>query len=165
MKNFQKYNLSKDILNTLNGMNIKIPTPIQEKAIPLILLGNDILGSAQTGTGKTAAFCIPMIEILMKSNKGSALILTPTRELAKQISDVIKILIGHKRELKSVSLIGGESMGKQLSDNLYMNLTYDVNNNNFSNYELSYRVNKNVSIVGGEDDEGLHLKYRFKYQY
>ena len=116
MKNFQKYNLSKDILNTLNGMNFKIPTPIQEKAIPLILLGNDILGSAQTGTGKTAAFCIPMIEILMKSNKGSALILTPTRELAKQISDVIKILIGHKRELKSVSLIGGESMGKQLSE-------------------------------------------------
>ena len=116
MKNFQKYNLSKEILNSLDGINFKIPTPIQEKAIPLILLGNDVLGSAQTGTGKTAAFCIPMIEILMKSSKGSALILTPTRELAKQVLDVIKILIGHKPELKSVSLIGGESMGKQLSE-------------------------------------------------
>ena len=58
------------------------------------------------------------------------------------------------------------SMGKQLSNNLYMNLTYDVNNNNFSNYELSYRVNKNISIVGERnDDESWGLKYRFKYQY
>ena len=58
-------------------------------------------------------------------------------------------------------------MGKQLSNNLYMNLTYDVNNNNLSNYELNYRVNKNISIIGevNDDDDTWQLKYRFKYQY
>ena len=91
------------------------PSPIQEKAIPHILAGKDILASAQTGTGKTAAFCIPMIEMLMKSNKGSALIMIPTRELAKQVLDVVHSLLGFKSSIHTVALIGGELMSKQLS--------------------------------------------------
>ena len=94
MTNFTQYNLNEVLTKSLKNINFKIPTPVQEKSIPLVLQGNDILGSAQTGTGKTAAFCIPMIELLMRSNKGSALILIPTRELAKQVLDVVHLLLG-----------------------------------------------------------------------
>ena len=115
MTNFSQYNLNEVLSKSLKNINFIIPTQIQEKAIPLVLQGNDILGSAQTGTGKTAAFCIPMIELLMRSNKGSALIMTPTRELAKQVSDVVHSLLGFKNKINTVSLIGGELMSKQLS--------------------------------------------------
>ncbi|MBT3776629.1 MAG: DEAD/DEAH box helicase, partial [Pelagibacteraceae bacterium] len=97
-------------------MNFKSPTPIQEKSIPLILKGNDVLGSAQTGTGKTAAFCIPILELLMKSSRGSLLVMIPTRELAKQVLDVIDSLLGFKSSINTATLIGGESMSKQLSE-------------------------------------------------
>ena len=103
------------MFKSLKNINFDIPTPIQEKSIPLALKGKDILGSAQTGTGKTAAFCIPMIEKLMLSDTSTSLILTPTRELAKQILDSIHILLGFQNHLKSVVLIGGEPISKQLS--------------------------------------------------
>ena len=88
---------------------------LKRKSIPLTLEGNDILGSAQTGTGKTAAYAIPILELLLKSKKSSVLILIPTRELAKQVLNVIHSLLGFKSSINSVSLIGGESMSKQLS--------------------------------------------------
>jgi len=115
MADFSQYNLNPILNKSLKTLNFKTPTPIQEKSIPLILKGNDILGSAQTGTGKTAAFCIPILELLMKSPRGSLLIMIPTRELAKQVLDVIDSLIGFKSPIKSATLIGGESMSKQLS--------------------------------------------------
>jgi len=115
MADFSQYNLNEVLNKSLKSLNFKTPTPIQEKSIPLILKGNDILGSAQTGTGKTAAFCIPILELLMKSPRGSLLIMIPTRELAKQVLDVIDSLIGFKSPIKSATLIGGESMSKQLS--------------------------------------------------
>ena len=115
MTNFSQYNLNQLLNKSLKNINFKIPTPVQEKCIPLILQGNDILGSAQTGTGKTAAFCIPMIELLMRSNKGSALIIIPTRELAKQVLDVVHSLLGFKSHINTVALIGGELISKQLS--------------------------------------------------
>ena len=115
MADFSQYNLNEVLNKSLKSLNFKTPTPIQEKSIPLILKGNDILGSAQTGTGKTAAFCIPILELLMKSPRGSLLIMIPTRELAKQVLDVIDSLIGFKNPIKSATLIGGESMSKQLS--------------------------------------------------
>ena len=115
MADFSQYNLNPILNKSLKNLNFKIPTPIQEKSIPLILKGNDILGSAQTGTGKTAAFCIPILELLMQSPRGSFLIMIPTRELAKQVLDVIDSLIGFKSPIKSATLIGGESMSKQLS--------------------------------------------------
>lgn len=96
-------------------MNYVAPTPIQAKAIPFALQGCDILGTAQTGTGKTAAFSIPLIDSLLKSQKGSALVLTPTRELAKQVLDVIHQLLGPKSAIRTAFIIGGESMGKQVA--------------------------------------------------
>jgi len=96
MNNFSKFNLNEKLNKSLKNINFKIPTPIQTESIPLVLGGKDILGSAQTGTGKTAAFCIPMIELLMRSSKGSALIMIPTRELAKQVLDVVHSLLGFK---------------------------------------------------------------------
>ena len=90
------------------------PTPIQEQSIPIGLKGLDILGSAQTGTGKTAAFGIPIIENLNKDKNGIAVILAPTRELAKQIYDVIRELLGYRNTLKVTALIGGESITNQL---------------------------------------------------
>ena len=112
---FSKYNLNEILNKSLKNINFTNPTPIQEKSIPLILQGKDILGSAQTGTGKTAAFCIPLLELLMKSSRGSLLIMIPTRELAKQVLDVINSLLGFKSSINTATLIGGESMSKQLS--------------------------------------------------
>lgn len=83
----------------IEDQKYKKPTPIQEKAIPLILSGKDLLGCAQTGTGKTAAFAIPILQMLSKDsinrdeyNQIRALILAPTRELAIQIGEVLKLM-------------------------------------------------------------------------
>ena len=84
------------------------PTPIQKQSIPVALNGEDILASAQTGSGKTAAFAIPIIENLTDNDAGIAIILTPTRELANQIYEVFIQLLGFKNTLKVISLIGGE---------------------------------------------------------
>ena len=115
MSKFSKFNLSDTLNKSLKSINFITPTPIQEKSIPTILDGNDILGSAQTGTGKTAAYAIPILDLLLKSKKSSVLILIPTRELAKQVLDVVHSLLGFKGSISSISLIGGESMSKQLS--------------------------------------------------
>ena len=77
----------------LDAMGFEKPTPIQQQAIPIIMKDKDIIACAQTGTGKTAAFLLPLIAKLMDSKRDTALILTPTRELAKQIFDfAIKVL-------------------------------------------------------------------------
>jgi ATP-dependent RNA helicase DeaD len=110
---FFDFNLPEALYASLKEMNFTAPTPIQEQAIPIALEGKDVLGSAQTGTGKTAAFCIPLIAKLLTESTGSALILTPTRELAMQVSTVVNQLIGKNRQLKSALLIGGDSMHKQ----------------------------------------------------
>ena len=114
MNNFESFGLSKNLSKALLNMNFSIPTPIQIKAIPPALKGLDILGSAQTGTGKTAAFCIPMIEKLSKDKFMTALIITPTRELARQILVVVNQLLDNSDKIRSACLIGGEAMGKQL---------------------------------------------------
>lgn len=115
MNNFEGFGLSADLNKSLSRMDYKAPTPIQAKAIPFALQGKDILGSAQTGTGKTAAFSIPLVEALLRSPHGSALVMTPTRELAKQVLDVIHQLLGHQSPIKTAFIIGGEPMGKQYS--------------------------------------------------
>ena len=114
MTNFKKLGIPGVILDTLNKMNFTIPTPIQEQAIPVALEGHDILGSAQTGTGKTAAFAIPMINHLLENKEASALVLLPTRELAAQILSEANKLLGGIINIKSALLIGGDSMIKQL---------------------------------------------------
>lgn len=114
MKDFKGFGLSDDLNRSLNKMGYTQPTPIQQQAIPLAMQGRDILGSAQTGTGKTAAFSIPLVEALLRSPRGTALVLTPTRELAKQVLDVIHQLLGPKSSIKTAFIIGGESMGRQM---------------------------------------------------
>ena len=119
MNNFESFGLSQKMNNALVDMKFTTPTPIQQKAIPIVLNGFDILGSAQTGTGKTAAFCIPIIEMLAKDEKSMALIMMPTRELARQVIDVVNQLTNNGDKIKSACLIGGEAMRiqtKQLSN-------------------------------------------------
>ncbi len=112
MNNFERFGLSKNLNQTILDMDFQDPTPIQSQAIPIALEGRDILGSAQTGTGKTAAFCIPMIELLTRNTNMAALVMTPTRELARQILDVVNQLVGKKNTIRSACLIGGEAIGK-----------------------------------------------------
>ena len=93
---FDDLGLSKNIVATLTTLGFTTPTPIQEKGIPVVLGGRDLIGLAQTGTGKTAAFGLPMIEMLLKDEKRPdnrttrALILAPTRELVNQIGDNLR---------------------------------------------------------------------------
>lgn len=114
MENFNQFNLSAPLIQSLERLNFKKPTPIQAATIPLALAGRDILGSAQTGTGKTGAFGIPLIERLLSDRQSSALVLTPTRELASQVLLALQNLLGRNSPIKTSLLIGGDSMMKQL---------------------------------------------------
>ncbi len=115
MKNFDGFGLSPALGKSLVHMKYTKPTPIQEQAIPPALEGHDIMGTAQTGTGKTAAFAIPLVERLLNNPRGSALVLTPTRELGKQIMEIMHQLLGPKSPIKTAFIIGGEPMGRQLN--------------------------------------------------
>ncbi|MBN1324759.1 MAG: DEAD/DEAH box helicase [Alphaproteobacteria bacterium] len=111
---FESLKLSESILKSLEKIHFKIPTTVQSETIPLILAGSDVLVSSQTGTGKTAAFGIPIISNLMDNLGDSALIITPTRELATQILKTFEDFIGYKSPIRTALLIGGESIPKQL---------------------------------------------------
>jgi len=114
---FVDLGLSPETLRAIEDVGYETPTPIQEKAIPHVLMGRDVLGIAQTGTGKTASFTLPMIEILAngraKARMPRSLILAPTRELAAQVSENFT-LYGKYHKLDMALLIGGESMGDQM---------------------------------------------------
>lgn len=116
MDNFNSLNIPRDLKNSLAEMNLNIPTPIQAKTIPIALEGKDIIGSAQTGTGKTLAFLIPVLSKILHSDQEEALILTPTRELATQIQVVITNLLSKIPNLSSVLLIGGAPIFKQIQN-------------------------------------------------
>ncbi|MTG99472.1 MULTISPECIES: DEAD/DEAH box helicase [Myroides] len=116
--NFKDLNIITPILDAIEQVGYTAPTPIQKQAIPIVLDRKDIIGCAQTGTGKTASFAIPILQILHNNehaNKGiKALILTPTRELAIQISDNFK-LYGQNLSLKHTTIFGGVSAEKQIN--------------------------------------------------
>ena len=115
---FHDLGLSKTIVATLSALGFEKATPIQEKAIPLVLEGSDLIGLAQTGTGKTAAFGLPMIEkLLLEARRPDprnirALILAPTRELVNQIADNLRDFV-KKTPLRVVTVVGGASINKQ----------------------------------------------------
>ncbi len=116
---FDDLHLIPPILNALKTEGYTNPTPIQQQAIPIILKGKDLLGCAQTGTGKTAAFAIPILQLLHENNKGPkdvkrirALILTPTRELAIQIKESFDAY-GKNTNIKNTVIFGGVPQGKQ----------------------------------------------------
>lgn len=114
MNNFENFGLPESIIAALNKINFTTPTPIQEQAIPVAMNGCDILGSAQTGTGKTGAFTIPMIAHLMENPSATALVLLPTRELAQQVREAADKMLGSRSGILTALLIGGESMSRQL---------------------------------------------------
>ena len=113
---FSDLGLSPEVLRAISDAGYVDPTPIQEQAIPYVLMTRDVLGCAQTGTGKTASFTLPMIDILSsgraKARMPRSLILTPTRELAAQISENFEIY-GKYNKLTMALLIGGVSMAEQ----------------------------------------------------
>ena len=111
---FNEFPLPEAIQHKLEVLDFKAATPIQEQAIPVALSGKDILGSAQTGTGKTAAFSIPLLTKVMNNADVYGLIVTPTRELAMQVDAQIRMLLSVKSKIRSVVLIGGASMDRQM---------------------------------------------------
>lgn len=113
MNNFSNFDLSIESLKALKGLGFSQPTPIQLQAIPLGLQGHDILANAQTGSGKTLAFALPLIEKINKNKNSSAIILTPTRELAKQVHSVVSVLLSYHYGIRSILLIGGEGIYTQ----------------------------------------------------
>lgn len=112
---FSKFNFHNSITNNISAAGFTRPTPIQRETIPKILKGKDLFGLAQTGTGKTAAFVLPIIQQLLKGdrNKQRALIMAPTRELAEQIHTNIKSL-ARQTGLKSTVLYGGVGKSSQI---------------------------------------------------
>ena len=115
--NFEDLGLGPEIVQAVTERGYTTPTPIQEQAIPHILMMRDVLGLAQTGTGKTAGFTLPMIEVLSggraRARMPRSLILSPTRELAAQIAENFDIY-GKYHKLTKALLVGGESMGDQI---------------------------------------------------
>lgn len=111
---FENFGISAQILKVLDKMNISTPTPIQHKSIPIAIDGKDVLGIAQTGTGKTLAFGIPLVERL-NHVKGKALVILPTRELAQQVNETLQ-KISFVFHMRTAVLIGGESMHWQIRD-------------------------------------------------
>jgi superfamily II DNA/RNA helicase len=116
--NFSDLGLTDELVAAVTDAGYERPTPIQEKAIPYVLRGSDVLGCAQTGTGKTASFTLPMIDILAagraKARMPRSLIICPTRELATQVADNF-VTYGKNHSLTMALLIGGVSFGDQLS--------------------------------------------------
>ncbi|MGH6932432.1 MAG: DEAD/DEAH box helicase [Dongiaceae bacterium] len=114
--NFSDLGLSPDVLRAIGDSGYTTPTPIQVQAIPIVLMGRDVLGCAQTGTGKTAAFTLPMIDILfagrLRARMPRSLIIEPTRELAAQVAESFE-RYGKYHKLTCALLIGGESFTDQ----------------------------------------------------
>jgi len=112
--NFETFNFHPSIMAGVRALGYTIPTPIQAQAIPPIMQGRDIIGLAQTGTGKTAAFVLPILESLRSGPRGCvrALIVSPTRELAEQTCEVINDLAS-RTGLQSIAIYGGVSMEQQ----------------------------------------------------
>ncbi|MBN9542306.1 MAG: DEAD/DEAH box helicase [Alphaproteobacteria bacterium] len=114
MQNFLSFGLPEQLVISLTHLKFETPTPIQHQVIPDAMKGSDILGSAQTGTGKTGAFGIPLVSKLLNDEYANALVMTPTRELAVQVLKTLDSFLGGRRsKIKTALLIGGEPIGKQ----------------------------------------------------
>ncbi|MDP9728915.1 DEAD/DEAH box helicase [Alicyclobacillus tolerans] len=113
MSSFAAFNLSKKVQQAIDEMGYEEPSPIQAAAIPVILSGVDVIGQAQTGTGKTAAFGIPLVETVSADHHVQALVLTPTRELAIQVAGEFRKIAKYKR-VRALPIYGGQSIGHQI---------------------------------------------------
>ena len=112
---FQHLKLSAPVLKALDDVGYEVPTPIQEQIIPPMLAGRDVIGQAQTGTGKTGAFALPLLtNIDLKARLPQVLVLTPTRELSIQVAEAFQRYAGHIRGFHVVPIYGGQDYGVQL---------------------------------------------------
>ncbi len=109
---FVSFGLREYLLKGINELGFSTPSPIQEQSIPIVLAGDDLIAQAQTGTGKTAAFAIPILNKITRNNDIEALIITPTRELAMQISDEF-LKLGRFARIKTICMYGGQSIRRQ----------------------------------------------------
>src|SRR5574342_394486 len=115
LTDFLSLGISPSLAEQLRGIGIAKPTPIQEQAIPFVMKGSDIIAQAQTGTGKTFAFILPILEkINIDATHIQALIVTPTRELALQITEEVEKLIADKADVNVLAVYGGQDVAKQL---------------------------------------------------
>ncbi len=110
---FEDFGFKKELLRSINNAGFKVPSPIQAEAIPLIMKGKDIVGQAHTGTGKTAAFGLPAINAMDMKSGVEVLVITPTRELATQVSDEL-FKYGRNLGVNTVTIYGGSSYSRQL---------------------------------------------------
>ena len=117
---FQDFKVDERLKTNIKGKGYELPTPIQDRAIPQILRGADVVGIANTGTGKTAAFLIPLINKVLLDPKQNVIIVVPTRELALQIQDELKGFTKHMK-IFSVCCVGGANIGRQISELRYHN--------------------------------------------
>ncbi len=114
MTTFYEMGLSPSIIKATSEMGFEEATPIQEQTIPAAMSGKDIIGQAQTGTGKTAAFGIPLVEkIEAEAGFVSGLVITPTRELAVQVAEEIN-RIGQYKGVRALPIYGGQDMARQI---------------------------------------------------
>ncbi|HQU81543.1 MAG TPA: DEAD/DEAH box helicase [Pyrinomonadaceae bacterium] len=112
---FAQFGLRGEIIKAINDLGYETPSPIQQKTIPLLLENNDIVGQAQTGTGKTAAFALPVLNnIEVKSTEVQALVLTPTRELAIQVAEAFHSYAKHLGKVRVLPIYGGQSISQQI---------------------------------------------------
>jgi superfamily II DNA/RNA helicase len=162
---FNGFGLPPKLLQSLARMKFMTPTPIQEQAIPHALAGRDILGTAQTGTGKTGAFGIPLIAHLMNNTQAAALIMTPTRELATQVMAALQQLIPVP-DIRTALLIGGEAMPRQFRQlqNLPRLVVGTPGRINDHLQRGSLRVNNTRFLILDEADRMLDMGFGFQIE-
>jgi ATP-dependent RNA helicase DeaD len=160
---FDQLPLSEEVLKSVRDMGFREASPIQAEAIPCLLQGMDIIGQAQTGTGKTAAFAIPVIERLDATQRHiQALILCPTRELAVQVAEEFRKLLKYRPDLSVVSIYGGEPIARQfraLSRN--PQIIVGTPGRLLDHFRRgSIRLNKVRMVILDEADEMLDMGFR-----
>lgn len=164
---FKTLGLSQVLLSTLEANNYKQPYPIQKEAIPTILNNSDILAIAPTGSGKTAAYVLPIIDIIqkidLKKNRNiNVLILVPTRELAVQVNEVFRMFnVGFDKQIKSLAVFGGVSINPQMKALLGVNILVATPGRLLELVEKNAVQLSNIStLVLDEADKMLNLGFK-----
>lgn len=115
INNFKELQISEEILRAIEDLGYEQPSPIQSRAIPEVLAGNDVIGQAQTGTGKTAAFSIPLLQNIDRNSRSlQAVVLCPTRELAIQVSEEMRKLTKYMSGVRTLPIYGGQPINRQI---------------------------------------------------